>query len=132
MSEVPGDRSHYSTGNPFERSVGFSRALRVGQTVYTAGTLASDADGKIHGADCYAQCCYVFDKLAAVLEQAGSALDQVVKVVAYIVSIADADGFSRAHAERLGEVKPVATCVVVSALFHPAARVEIELVAVIP
>jgi enamine deaminase RidA (YjgF/YER057c/UK114 family) len=129
---APPDRTRYSTGNPWERSVGFSRALRVGNTVYTAGTLASDAEGKIHGADSYAQCCYVFDKLRGVLEEAGAALAQVVLTRAFIVSVDDADGFTRAHAEYLGAVQPVATCVVVSALLHPQARVEIELVAVVP
>jgi enamine deaminase RidA (YjgF/YER057c/UK114 family) len=126
------DRERYSTGNPWERSVGFSRALRVGTTVYTAGTLASDAEGNIHGADCYAQCCYIFEKLRGVLEQAGSSLDHVVKSKAYILSTDDADGFGRAHFEYLGQVRPAATCVLCAGLFHPAARVEIELVAVIP
>lgn len=140
MSELDGgaavqaaeDRRHFSTGNPWERSVGFSRALRVGNTVYTAGTLASDAEGNIHGADCYEQACYIFDKLAAVLAEAGTKLEHVVKVTAFVVDVSDADGFTRAHAQYLGVVRPVATCVVVSALFHPQARVELELTAVIP
>jgi enamine deaminase RidA (YjgF/YER057c/UK114 family) len=131
MSELA-DRSHYSTGNPYERSVGFSRAIRVGNTVYTAGTIAVDAEGNIMGEDCYAQCCYIFDKLAGVLKEAGAELAHVVKVVACIVFADDADGFSRAHFKYLGLVKPAATCVIVSGLFHPAARVEIELTAVIP
>lgn len=126
------DRAHFSTGNPWERSVGFSRAVRVGQTVYTAGTLASDAEGNIHGADCYEQCCYIFDKLEAVLAQAGAGLEHVVKTKAYILSAGDAEGFTRAHFKYLGTVRPAATCVMVSGLFHPAARVELELVAVIP
>lgn len=126
------DRAHFSTGNPWERSVGFSRAVRVGQTVYTAGTLASDADGNIHGADCYEQCCYIFDKLKAVLEQAGAGLKHVVKVTAFVVALEDAEGFTRAHSEYLGEVRPATTCVIVSGLFHPEARVELELTAVLP
>jgi enamine deaminase RidA (YjgF/YER057c/UK114 family) len=126
------DRSHYSTGNPYERSVGFSRAVRVGNTVYTAGTIAVDGEGNIMGEDCYAQCCYIFDKLAGVLREAKAELRHVVKTTAYIVSPDAADGFSRAHFEYLGAVKPAATCVVVNALFHPAALVEIEFVAVIP
>jgi enamine deaminase RidA (YjgF/YER057c/UK114 family) len=131
MTALP-DRSWFSTGNPWERSVGFSRAVRVGQTVYTAGTLASDADGQIHGEDCFAQCCYIFEKLRCVLEEAGTALEHVVKVSAFVVGNEDVDGFTRAHSMYMGEVRPATTCVMVSALFHPLARVEIELTAVIP
>jgi enamine deaminase RidA (YjgF/YER057c/UK114 family) len=106
--------------------------VKVGSTVYTAGTIASDADGTIHGADCYEQCCYILNKLQAVLAEAGAELGHVVKTKAYVISAMDAEGFTRAHFEYFGEVRPAATCVMVSGLLHPSARVELELVAAIP
>lgn len=126
------DRSHYTTGNPWERRIGFSRAVRVGGFVFTAGTIASDTEGRVHGATCYEQCCYILEKLAAVLREAGSDLSHVVRVVCYLVDLADGEDFTRAHREWLGEIRPATTCIGVQALFGEGSRVEIELTAVIP
>jgi len=126
------DRQRISTGNPWERSIGFSRAVRVGPFVLTAGTIASDEHGVIQGQTCYEQCCYILDKLAGVLKQAGSDLSQVVRVVCYLVDLGDSEGFTRAHSEYFGEIRPAATCIGVKELFGEGARVEIELTAVNP
>lgn len=126
------DRQRISTGNPWERSIGFSRAVRVGPFVLTAGTVASNEHGEIQGDSCYEQCCYILDKLAGVLKQAGSDMTHVVRVVCYLVDLADSEGFTRAHSEYFGAIKPAATCVAVRELFGEGARVEIELTAVNP
>ena len=126
------ERRNFSTGNPWEQSVGFSRAVRTGNVVYTAGTVASDETGKIHGDNCYEQCCYIFRKLEGVLQQAGSALSDVVKVVCFLTDLGDAADFTRAHSEFLGEVRPVATCVQTGGLFGEGSKVEIELIAIVP
>lgn len=126
------DRRHFTTGNPWERRIGFSRAVRVGNLVFTAGTIASDADGRIQGADCYQQCCYILQKLAGVLGEAGSDICHVVRVVCYLIDLSDSEGFTRAHSEWFGEIRPATTCVAVKQLFGDGARVEIELTAVIP
>lgn len=126
------DRLRFSTGNPWERSIGFSRAVKAGNIVYTAGTIASDEQGHIHGSNCYDQMCYVLDKLQGVLEEAGSSLEHVVRVVCYLTSLSDADEFQRAHSKYFGEIRPATTCLEVSDLFGDGSRVEIELTAVIP
>lgn len=126
------DRSYYSTGNPWERRIGFSRAVRVGNLVVTAGTIASDTEGRVQGATCYEQCCYILEKLSGVLREAGSDLSHVVRVVCYLVDLADGEDFTRAHREWLGEIRPATTCVGIKQLFGDGARVEIELTAVIP
>lgn len=126
------DRMHFSTGNPWERSVGFSRAVRVGPFVLTAGTVASDEHGVIHGSTCYEQCCYILDKLAGVLRRAGSDLGHVVRVVCYLIDLADSDDFTRAHSEYFSAIKPATTCVAVRELFGEGSRVEIELTAIDP
>jgi len=126
------DRQRISTGNPWERSIGFSRAVRVGPFVLTAGTIASDEHGVIQGESCYEQCCYILDKLAGVLKQAGSDLAYVVRVVCYLVDLADSEDFTRAHSEYFGEIKPATTCLAVKELFGQEARVEIELTAINP
>jgi enamine deaminase RidA (YjgF/YER057c/UK114 family) len=126
------DRSHYSTGNPWERQIGFSRAVRVGNIVLTAGTIASDENGVIQGSTCYEQCCYILRKLDGVLREAGSELSHVVRVVCYLTDLGDSDGFTQAHREFFGEILPATTCLQVAGLFGEGARVEIELTAVVP
>jgi enamine deaminase RidA (YjgF/YER057c/UK114 family) len=116
------------TGTIWEETVGFSRVIRAGAMVWTAGTVAADETGTIHGADAYEQCCFIFEKLGRALGQAGSGLDDVVKVTAFITGIEHADGFTRAHKQYLGHVQPACTCVVISELFGDA-LVEIELFA---
>ncbi|MCC7478257.1 RidA family protein [bacterium] len=120
----------YSSGAPWEASAGYSRAVRVGNWIFTAGTLAADEKGVIHGVDCYAQCCYIFRKLERALAELGAGLGDVVKVRAYLVNMADSEGFMKAHSEFLGSTRPAATCVVVKELFAAEALVEIELTAI--
>jgi enamine deaminase RidA (YjgF/YER057c/UK114 family) len=118
-----------TTGNPWEREIGFSRAVRVGDMIYTAGTIASDAEGRIHGEDSYEQCMYIIRKLDGVLQELGGSLNNVVKVTCFLVSLDHSAGFSRAHAEVFGEVRPATTCVAVSELFGEGSLVELELIA---
>ncbi len=121
----------YSTGNVWEAAAGYSRAARAGNTIYTAGTIAADETGKIHGENCYEQCKYIFEKLSKALDALGGSLLGTVKTVCYLADMADAEGFMRAHAETFGGIRPTATCVAVSKLFG-GALAEIEIVAVIP
>jgi len=120
-----------STGNPWERELGFSRAVRVGDMIYTAGTIASDADGRIHGADSYEQCRYILEMLDRVLNELGGGLDTVFKVTCYMVGIEQLPGFSRAHAEYLRSAGPASTGVAIAGLAGEGSLVELELVATV-
>jgi enamine deaminase RidA (YjgF/YER057c/UK114 family) len=119
------------SGTPWEDKVGYCRVLRAGNLVWTSGTVAADDQGAIHGSDVYEQCCYIFEKLQRALSDAGSSLDHAVKVTSYITDIDQADGFTRAHKQYVGEAQPVCTCVVVAGLFCDA-LVELEVTAIIP
>ncbi|MCB1185578.1 RidA family protein [bacterium] len=123
-------RQHFSSGNIWEQRAGFSRAICVSDTVYTAGTIAVDKEGKTQGADCYEQCIYICKLLGGILEQAGSSLQNVVQVRAYLVNKKDASDFTRFQRDVFGDIRPVATCVIVSGLFGEGTVVELELVAV--
>lgn len=125
------DRRNFSTGNPWEREIGFSRAVRVGSMIFCAGTVAADVDGVIHGADCYEQCCYILEKLSRVLAEAGGSLHDVVRVTCYLTGLEHAPGFTRAHAQYFSDVQPAATCIAVAGLFGEGAVVELELTAVV-
>jgi enamine deaminase RidA (YjgF/YER057c/UK114 family) len=118
------------TGTVWEESVGFARVVRVGDTFFTAGTVAADVHGAIQGVDAYEQCCYIFEKLGRSMAEAGARMEHVVKTVCYITDLAHAEGFTRAHQQYLGHVRPVCTCVVIADLFG-GALAEIELMGVI-
>lgn len=125
-------RLNISSGAPWEAKVGYSRAVRVGNLVFVAGTLASDEKGAIHGAtDPHAQTVYVLRKIERALVQAGASLADVVRTRMFVTDITHQEAIGRAHKDVMGDVMPVATMVQVGPLAHPEALVEIEVDAVV-
>ncbi|MFV9506478.1 MAG: RidA family protein [Oscillochloridaceae bacterium umkhey_bin13] len=125
------ERQQISTGTPWEAMAGYARAVRVGQTVYVAGTTASDAAGVVqHPGDAGAQTHYIINKIAAALAEAGSSLHDVVRTRIYVRSISDWEAVARAHGSHFGTICPA--CTLVSAtMIEPDMLVEIEAEAVI-
>jgi enamine deaminase RidA (YjgF/YER057c/UK114 family) len=130
---MPGmaERQHVSSGSPFEPSIGFSRAVRVGDRVVVSGTGPVVTGGTCPD-DAGDQARRCFDIIAAALAEAGASLDDVVRTRMYITSVEYGDAVGAAHGERLGHVRPAATMVVVAGLLDPAWKVEIEAEAVLP
>jgi len=125
------DRRRISSGSPFERTIGFSRAVRVGDRVIVAGTAPLlPGGGCPDGAAAQARRCLQIIEQA--LEEVGAGLDHVVRTRMLLVSAADADAVGAVHGELLGHVRPAATMVVVAGLLDPAWKVEIEAEAVLP
>ena len=125
------DRLRVSSGTPWEAKVGYSRAIRVGNTVWTAGTTASDADGHVIGkGDAYAQMRYILDKIQGALAQAGATMADVVRVEMFVTDISRWEEIGRAHAEVFGAIRPVTFMVEVSALIDPDHLVEVAVTAV--
>jgi enamine deaminase RidA (YjgF/YER057c/UK114 family) len=124
-------RRRLSSGSPFEPTIGFSRAVRVGDRVIVAGTAPVVPGGTCpEGAAAQARRC--LEIIEEVLGEAGSGLDHVVRTRMFLTSAADADAVGAVHGELLGHVRPAATMVVVAGLLDPAWKVEIEAEAVIP
>jgi enamine deaminase RidA (YjgF/YER057c/UK114 family) len=124
-------RTNISSGTPWESIVGYSRAVRVGPHVYVAGTTAADTDGKVVGADDpYAQTIYILEKIETALQKVGAELKDVVRTRIYVTDVTDWDEVARAHGERFGQIRPVATLVEVNSLIEPEMLVEIEVDAV--
>ena len=124
-------RVNVSSGGPLEATVGYSRAVRVGDHVAVAGTTTLRPDGVDHPGDCYLQTRAVLRMIEDALRQAGAALSDVVRTRAFLTDISKADDYGRAHGEVFGDIRPAATLVEVSALVHADLVVEIEVDAIV-
>ena len=124
------DRRRIPSGSPFEATIGFSRAVRVGDRVLVSGTAPVWPDGSCDP-DPGVQADRCLEIIAAALADAGASMADVVRTRILLVDTADADAVSAAHARALGDVRPAATMVAVVALLDPRWRVEIEAEAVI-
>jgi enamine deaminase RidA (YjgF/YER057c/UK114 family) len=124
-------RQRISSGSPFEPTIGFSRAVRVGERVVVSGTgPVLPSGGSPEGAEAQARRC--FEIIESALAEAGATLDDVVRTRMYITSAGDADAVGAVHGDVLGHVRPAATMVIVAGLLDPAWKVEIEAEAVLP
>jgi len=121
-------RTNISGGSPYEPIIGFSRAVRVGNTVHLAGTGPVGADNE----DAAGQAKRTFEIAREALARAGARMEHVVRTRIFLTHVQDWEAIGRVHGEYFGEVRPAATMVVVAALLNPAWRIEMEMDAVIP
>lgn len=122
----PLPRTTHSSGSPFEASIGFSRAVRVGNRILVSGTAPVEPDGSSTPGDAEAQA----DRCLAVIVQAidalgGTAAD-VVRTRVFLVDPADGAAVGRAHGRVFGAIRPSSTMIAGAVLLRPEWRVEIE------
>jgi enamine deaminase RidA (YjgF/YER057c/UK114 family) len=124
---VPEVRRNISSGGPFEASIGYSRAVAIGDSCWIAGTTDAGADGKSsHPGDPGAQARAVFEIAATALGEAGFTLSDVVRTRMYVVRPEDVAAVTAAHGDAFRSIRPVATLVLVAGLMDPSFLVEIE------
>jgi isochorismate pyruvate lyase len=120
------------TGAPWEKKVGYSRAVRAGSHVYVSGTAPVEPDGSTHApGDAHAQARRCLEIVCAALESLGARPEHVVRTRMYVTDIARWEEFGRAHAEVFGAAPPATAMVEVKSLISPDMLVEVEVDAVV-
>ena len=126
----PDGRRRAGSGSPYERTIGFSRAVRDGDHVYVAGTAPVRPDGEVDP-DHAAQARRCWEIALGALRDLGGDVTDVVRTRQYLTPDADPAAVGAVHGEVFGAVRPASTMVVVAALLDPRWVVEVEVDALV-
>ena len=120
------DRKLISSGSPFEKTYGYSRAVIAGDEVHIAGTTGYDYTKMAMPDDVVDQTRNIYSTFAKVMKEAGGELADIVRLRTFVTDSAYFDAVLKVQGEVFGEIRPAATMMVVSALLKPEMKVEIE------
>ena len=121
-------RSRISSGSPFERQAGYSRAIVDGDWAFVAGTTGYDPVTRIMPDAVADQARNALDLIERTLSEAGFALADVVRATYYLTDAAWWEDVAPVLGERFGEIRPAATALIVG-LIRPEMKIEIEVTA---
>jgi len=121
------ERQLISSGSPFEKPIGFSRAVRVGNAIAVSGTAPiAPGGGTAYPGDLYRQTRTCLEIIKNAVENAGGHLDDVIRTRIMLTDISRWQKAARAHGEFFGEIRPASTFVQVSRFIDADWLVEIE------
>jgi enamine deaminase RidA (YjgF/YER057c/UK114 family) len=120
-------RQNISSGSPFEKSIGFSRAVRIGNVLSVSGTapIADDGSAAFPG-DLYNQtkrCLAIIEKA---IQEGGGTLGDVIRTRMFLTDISRWEEAAKAHGEVFRDIRPAATMVEVKGLINPSWLIEME------
>ena len=124
-------RTNYSSGAKWEDIVGYSRAVKIGNTIEVTGTVAIDENSKLVGGNnAYEQTKFIIEKIEKVLQKAGSSLKDVVRTRMFVTDISRWEEYGKAHGEFFKNIKPCTSMIEIKGLIAPEYLIEIEATAV--
>ena len=124
------DRINYSSGAVWEDIVGYSRAVKLGNTIEVSGTVSADENGNVIGRDdAYQQTLFILQKIEKVLIEAGSSLKDVVRTRMFVTQINRFEEYAKAHGEIFAAIRPCTSMIEVKGLVAPEYLIEIEVTA---
>lgn len=116
-----------SSGSPFEKPIGFSRAVRVGDTITVSGTAPiAPGGGTAYPGNLYRQTRTCIEIIKDAIEKAGGHLEDVIRTRIMLTDISRWQEAARAHGEFFGEIRPASTFVEVSRFIDADWLVEME------
>ena len=124
------ERRRSSSDGKWEPIVGYSRAVRVGDTVYVSGCSGAGPGGVIDTLDPYEQATRAIQTMRRALEELGMSLEQVVKTGVYLRNMDHWEAVARAHREAFSEIRPACLWVEGGKMVHPDMLLEIDAIAV--
>jgi len=124
-------RTNYSSGAKWEDIVGYSRAVKIGNTIEVTGTVAADENSNLVGGNsAYEQTKFIIQKIEGVLKKAGASLKDVVRTRMFVTDISRWEEYGKAHGEFFKDVKPCTSMIEIKGLIAPEYLIEIEATAV--
>lgn len=125
-------RTNFSSGAKWEDIVGYSRAVKIGNTIEVTGTVAVDENNNLVGEnDGYEQTKFIIQKIEKILKKAGAELKDVIRTRMFVTDISRWEEYGKAHGEFFKDIKPCTTMVEVSKLISPEYLIEIEATAIV-
>jgi enamine deaminase RidA (YjgF/YER057c/UK114 family) len=118
-----------STGSPFEKAAGYSRAVIDGDFAFVAGTTGYDYSTMLMPSDVISQTRNCFKTIEGALNEGGFAMADIVRATYYITEAGDADAVFGVCGETLGDIRPASTILIVAGLLKPEMKIEIEVTA---
>jgi len=118
-----------STGSPFEKTAGYSRAVIDSDFAFVAGTTGYDYATMTMPEDVTSQTRNCFKTIEAALKEGGFAMTDIVRATYYVTDVKYADEHFKVCGEVLGDIRPAATLLVVAGLLKPEMKIEIEVTA---
>ena len=118
-----------SSGSPFEKDHGYSRAVVEGDFIFVSGTTGYDYTTMTLPEDVTDQARNIAKTVAGVLKEAGATLADVVRLQTFVTNPAYSEPVLKVQGEIYGEIRPAAAIYVVSGLLKPEMKVEIEVTA---
>ncbi|MEA5258477.1 RidA family protein [Arcicella aquatica] len=123
-------RQNILTGSPWEDKMGYCRAVRIGNIIEVSGTVAIVDGENVKADDAYAQTNNIIERIAKVLEEAGSSLSDVVRTRIFTTDITQFDNIAKAHGAYFKDIKPTTGIYEISKLVSSDYLVEIEFTAI--